>query len=173
MLIPVFVSMPNRLSNKQAAVQQLVFKELGDLGIEARNLGLTDYPTSFPLREVLTLAKHCSGGLILGFSQFEATAGTWKKDTPFKYKVGKNKPAQFPTPWNQLEAGILFALDIPLLVFRESGISGGVFDNGVTDLFVHSMPQPDPEYNEMKALRAVFQKWTAQVRAHYYGETCG
>ena len=69
-----------------------------DLGIEARSIGLTDYPTSFPLREVLTLAKHCSGGLILGFSQFEATAGTWKKDTPFKHKVGKNKPVQFPTP---------------------------------------------------------------------------
>ncbi len=48
MLIPVFVSMPNRLSNKQAAVQQLVFKELGDLGIEARNLGLTDYPHELP-----------------------------------------------------------------------------------------------------------------------------
>ena len=141
MLIPVFVSMPNRLSNKQGAALQLVLKELGDHGIEARTLGLTDYPTSFPLREVLTLAKHCSGGLILGFSQFEATAGMWKKDTPFKYKVGRNKPAQFPTPWNRLEARILFALDIPLLVFHESGISDGVFDNGVTDLFVHPMPQ--------------------------------
>ena len=173
MLIPVFVSMPNTLSNKQSAEQRLIFRELGHHGIEARTLGRTDYPTSYPLREVLTLAKHCSGGLILGFSQFEATAGAWKKDTPFKAKVGKNKPAQFPTPWNQLEAGILFALNVPLLVFRESGISGGVFDNGVTDLFVHTMPKPDAEYNEMKALRAVFQKWTAQVRAHYYGETCG
>ena len=61
----------------------------------------------------------------------------------------------------------------PLLVFRESGISGGVFDNGVTDLFVHPMPKPDAEYNEVKALRAVFQKWIAQVCAHYHGETWG
>jgi hypothetical protein len=64
----------------------------------------------------------------------------------------------------------LFALDVPLLVFREAGISGGVFDNGVTDLFVHPMPKPDTEYQDKKALRAVFQKWTAQVRLHYYGE---
>ena len=35
---------------------------------------------------------------------------------------------------------------------REPGISGGVFDNGVTDLFVHPMPKPDSEYNEMKAV---------------------
>ncbi len=173
MLIPVFVSMPTKLSYEQGAFQQLVYSELGYHGIEARTLGQTDYPTSFPLREVLTLAKHCSGGLILGFSQFEATAGSWKKDTPFKTNVDKNKPAQFPTPWNQLEAGILFALNVPMLVFRESGISGGVFDKGVTDLFIHTMPPPDAEYNEGRALRAVFQKWAAQVRAHYYGETCG
>ena len=83
MLIPVFVSMPNTLSRKQCAAQQLVLGELGQQGIEARTLGRTDYPTSFPLREVLTLAKHCSGGLILCFSQFEATAGAWKKGTPF------------------------------------------------------------------------------------------
>lgn len=170
MLIPVFVSMPNTLSKKQRESQQLVLGELGHHGIEARTLGRTDYPTSFPLREVLTLAKHCSGGLILGFSQFEATIGTWKKGTPFKTTISRKRTAQFPTPWNQLEAGILFALEVPLLVFRESGVPGGVFDNGVTDLFVHPMPTMEAEYNEKKALRAVFQKWTAQVRAHYYGE---
>ena len=170
MLIPVFVSMPNTLSQQQRLAQQLIFGELGHHGIEARTLGRTDYPTSFPLREVLTLAKHCSGGVILGFSQVVATAGVLKNGTPFKTRINKGKHILFPTPWNQLEAGILFAIDVPLLVFREPGISGGVFDNGVTDLFVHPMPKPDAEYQEKKALRAVFQKWTAQVRVHYYGE---
>ena len=170
MLIPVFVSMPNALSEAQDAAQRMILGELGHNGVEARTLGKTDYPTTFPLREVLTLAKHCSGGLILGFSQFEATSGTWKKDTPFQESVAESSPVRYPTSWNQLEAGILFALGIPLLVFREPGISGGVFDNGVTDLFVHTMPQPEAEYAERNALREVFQKWTAQVRAHYYGE---
>lgn len=170
MLIPVFVSMPSALSEAQDAPQRLILGELGHNNIEARTLGLTDYPTRFPLREVLTLAKHCSGGLILGFTQFDATSGTWKKDTPFKKILAEKSTALFPTPWNQLEAGILFALGIPLLVFRESEVSGGVFDSGVTDLFVHKMPRWNAEYNERKALRAIFQKWTAQVRAHYYGE---
>lgn len=171
MLIPVFVSMPSALSDAQDASQRIIFRELGHNGVEARTLGRTDYPTTYPLREVLTLAKHCSGGLILGFSQFEATSGMWNQNTPLKEVVGENGIVQFPTPWNQLEAGILFALDIPLLVFREPGISGGVFDNGVTDLFVHTMPQPDAEYNERKALREIIRKWTAKVRAHYYDET--
>ena len=60
MLIPVFVSMPNRLSNKQAAVQQLVFKELGDLGIEARNLGLTASRGSIVSNSALISPLNCS-----------------------------------------------------------------------------------------------------------------
>ncbi len=170
MLIPVFVSIPNTLNEQQRLAYKYVLGELGHHGIEARTLGRTDYPTSFPLREVLTLAKHCSGGVILGFSQLIATAGTIKKGTPFRSHIKKGKPLPFPTPWNHLEAGILFALAVPLLVFREPGIFGGVFDNGVTDLFIHPMPRPDAEYQEKKALGAVFQKWSAQVRSHYYRE---
>ena len=170
MLIPVFVSTPNALNPKQDKAHHFLLGELGQLGFEARTLGRTDYPTSFPLREVLTLAKHCSGGVVLGFSQFEATAGVAKNGTPYKRMIKKGTPEFFPTPWNHLEAGILFALDVPLLVFRENGIAGGVFDNGVTDLFVHPMPKVDGEYGDEKALRAVFHKWSAQVRAHYYGD---
>jgi len=170
MLIPVFVSMPSTLNEHQSASQRLVLAELGRHDIEARTIGKTDYPTTFPLREVLTVARHCCGGVILGFSQFEAVAGTWKKGTQSTSRVKKGQTALFPSPWNQLEAGILFALDVPLLVFRESGITGGVFDNGVTDLFVHPLPKPNAEYLERKALRGVFQKWTADVRAHYYGD---
>lgn len=170
MLIPVFVSTPKALNAAQDASHRYLLGELGQMGFEARTLGRTDYPTSFPLREVLTLAKHCSGGVVLGFSQFEATAGTWKRGTPYKRAIKKGFTEPFPTPWNHLEAGILFALGVPLLVFREQGVSGGVFDNGVTDLFVHPMPKADLEYAEKKSLRAVIHKWAAQVRSHYYDE---
>lgn len=171
MLIPVFLSVPSSLNERQLESYKIVLGELGHLGIEARTLGRTDYPTSYPLREILTLAKHCSGGVILGFSQFETKSGIWKNGTPFKESIQKGEVALFPTPWNHLEAGVLFSLGVPLLVFREVGISGGVFDNGVTDLFIHPMPNEKEDYQERKALRAVFQKWTSEVRTHYYGPT--
>lgn len=74
----------------------------------------------------------------------------------------------FPTPWNHLEAGILFGLQLPLPVFAEDGITGGVFDRGVTDVFIHRMPVPTMSASSKKALTAVFQKWQASVRNHYY-----
>ena len=138
MRIPVFVSAPSDLNRAQENKRKKLLSFLEELNMEPRALGRSDYPTDLPLREVQVIAKHCAGGLILGFSQFNAPSGTWKKGT--KKETVSTKTVAFPTPWNHLEAGILFSLGKPLLVFREDGVSGGVFDHGVTDVFVHSMP---------------------------------
>ena len=55
-----------------------------------------------------------------------------------------------------MEAGILFGLGLPLLVFRENGISGGIFDSGVTDVFVHRMPPPNITAEKRQEMREVF-----------------
>lgn len=133
-----------------------------------RTLGKSDYPTDLPLRELYSIARHCAGGIILGFSQFRADTGVWKSDTPYAKTI--LEPCHFPTPWNQLEAGILFTLGLPLLVFREENIRGGVFDNGVTDAFIHKMPSGRMSAQDKAALHGVFLKWQAAVRNHYYNK---
>jgi hypothetical protein len=166
MKIPVFVSTPTMLSTAQLAAKQIVLDELDSLRLEPRSLGTSDYPSDLPLREVYVLGTHCSGGVILGFEQFFAPAGTKKRGTPRETPVTGGIP--FPTPWNHLESGILFGLGLPLLVFREPGIEGGIFDPGVTDVFVHQMPDPGMTPANREALREVFLKWQARVREHYY-----
>ena len=79
MKIPVFVSCPTALSRKQQASRAVLMAFLSELNLEPRSLGRSDYPSELPLREVLVIARHCAGGLILGFEQFHATAGTWKR----------------------------------------------------------------------------------------------
>ena len=133
---------------------------------EPRALGRSDYPTECPLREVLVIAKHCSGGVILGFEQSYAAAVIEKRGVPSKTKT--NRKVVMPTSWNHLEAGILFGLNLPLLVFKEDGIGGGVFDTGVTDNFVHSMPTEKLDSAQRRALGDVFLKWQFRVRELYY-----
>jgi hypothetical protein len=135
---------------------------LDTLNLEPRALGRSDYPADLPLREVLVIARHCAGGIILGFNQFTATSGMWKPGTAREASIAE--PIQFPTAWNHLEAGILFSLGRPLLVFKESGLSGGVFDHGVTDVFVHPMPTR----SNQKDLREIFLKWRDKVGTVYY-----
>ena len=168
MRIPVFVSCPTALNRAQNAARQRLIREIEQLGLEPRALGRSDYPTDYPLREVAVIAKHCSGGVILGFEQIFVTAGIRKRGIATESRI--NKPVLFPSSWNHLEAGILFGLKLPLLVFKEKGIEGGVFDNGVTDAFVHAMPPARVSATEREALTAVFLKWQGKVREHYYRE---
>lgn len=105
MRIPVFVSCPTSLSDVQEAARKVILRELDRANLEPRALGRSDYPTELPLREVLLLARHCSGGVILGFEQFQAASGISRRGTPDEKPV--RSATSFPTPWNHLEAGYL------------------------------------------------------------------
>jgi hypothetical protein len=164
MEIPVFVSCPTNLSSDQENARSVVLRQLRRYKLTPRSLGRSDYPTELPLREVLVIARHCAGGVILGFEQFRSMDGISKPGTPEEKRLRSATP--FPTPWNNLEAGILFGLGIPLLIFRDSGISGGIFDTGVTDVFIHPMPTG----RSGDGLNEVFLKWQASVRRRYYDE---
>jgi hypothetical protein len=168
MRIPVFVSCSTKLNPAQEKCRQRIIRELARLQLEPRALGRSDYPSDLPLREVFVIAKHCSGGIILGFRQFTATAGIWKSGTKEQRRLQRGKPEYFPTPWNHLEAGILFGLQLPLLIFREEPMRGGVFDEGVTDVFVHNMPPVNISRANLEAFREVLLKWASRVREHYY-----
>jgi hypothetical protein len=164
--IPVFVSCPTSLNPEQRKARRLILRHLTRLRLQPRALGRSDYPTLLPLREVMLLATHCSGGLILGFEQYRSIKGVRKPGTPEEVKGAEKK---FPTEWNNLEAGVLFGLRLPILIFREPGIEGGVFDPGVTDVFIHDMPSPSDSKKRAVAVGDVFLKWQAEVQRHYYG----
>jgi hypothetical protein len=164
--IPVFVSCPTVLNKDQEKARTVIIDAIKKLGLEPRALGRTDYPVDYPLKEVFVLAKHCCGGIILGFEQFYTDNGIWKKGTGEEKKQGSS--VSFPTPWNQLEAGIMFGLGLPLMVFKEPLITGGVFDPGVTDVFVHKMPMGKLSKKSKSELNQVVLNWQRKVRTLYY-----
>ena len=164
--IPVFVSCPTDLSATQEKKRSIIINMLKDLQLEPRALGRSDYPKDYPLKEIFVIARHCSGGVILGFEQCFVESGVSKRGIASKERKVKNLP--LPTPWNQLEAGILFGLKIPLLIFKEDGISGGIFDIGVTDLYVHPMPPENPDQDKLDEIKQVFLTWQRGVMGKYY-----
>jgi hypothetical protein len=164
MEIPVFVSCPTSLTSEQEQARSVVLRQLKRYKLAARALGRSDYPTELPLREVLVIARHCAGGIILGFEQFRSLDGISKPGTLAEQHV--TSATSFPTPWNNLESGILFGLGLPLLVFRDDGITGGIFDPGVSEVFIHPMPKGGAG----DGLDDVFLKWQSSVRRQYYGE---
>lgn len=170
MRIPVFVSSPTKLNAQQEKSRGVVLEILNELQLEPRALGRSDYPKDVPLKEVYAIARHCHGGVILGYEQFCATSGTWKRGTVEELKVPRSDIVSFPTPWNHLEAGILFGLRLPLLIFREKNVYGGIFDAGTTEVFVHETPPDDPTKTQRDELKEVFLKWYSQVGRSYYAD---
>lgn len=55
-----------------------------------------------------------------------------------------------------------------MLIFKEDGVEGGVFDYGITDVFVHEMPPVKPSKDKYEELRQIFLKWQGEVNRVYY-----
>lgn len=182
--IPVFSSVPSKLDDRQSASRRHIYSRMRDLGLEPRTVGGSDRGMYNPLHEVRTLARHCAGGIILGYSQITAKVATglttWEEpDGTLTIRSKPIRPYSAATPWNQLETGILFGLGLPLFVLKEGGITGGIFDEGASDVLVHSMPMPSVRWvpSEHKNLdnphaehgfEAALLRWQGLVRAHYY-----
>lgn len=163
--IPVFISCPTSLSKEQEQKRKVIIDILEEYQMEPRALGRGDYPKDYPLKEVYIIAKHCSGGIILGFEQIFVERATRKRQTASEKIL--SEPISIPTPWNHLEAGILFGLKMPMLIFKEDGIEGGVFDYGITDAFVHAMPSTSPSPDKIIELKQVLLKWFTLVSQRY------
>jgi hypothetical protein len=166
MRIPVFVSCPSDLSDAQLESAEIVKDLLDKNKLAWRALGRSDYSYRTPLTEVLGMVSRCSGGVILGFTQFEAPSGVFKPNSTGSRSV--NQPVRMATPWNQLETGIIFSHGLPILVFKEEGISGGVFDIGTQDVYVNDMPSKPMNSFQQDRLETLFQNWAADVKHHYY-----
>lgn len=186
--IPVFSSLPSKLNAAQEASKRYIYSRLRAFGLDPRTVGGSDTAIVNPLHEVRTVARHCAGGIILGYKQITAARAvrhvTRKLDDDGTVEVTTETIRNYaaPTPWNQLETGILFGLGLPLFILKEGGVSGGVFDEGSADVLVHSMPMPPRKWafadgweaaisdpRDQRSFDEALLRWQGLVRSQYYG----
>lgn len=164
MTIPVFVSLPRMVDRSQQRFVVVMRANLERLGLEPMTVSYVERGGESPLKVVLDIARTCYGGIILGLMQrmsYSGLAGN-RPDSGTQGYAGITHWGA--TPWNQLEAGVLFALDLPLIIFRESGIVGGIFDRDSSDNPVHNI-QPNGVSGETeKWLNQVLNDWHRRVR---------
>ncbi|SOD99462.1 hypothetical protein [Blastococcus haudaquaticus] len=178
--IPVFASVPSKLDEQQVASKRYIYGRLAEVGLEPRTVGASDRGMYNPLHEVRTLARHCAGGIILGYTQISAKRA-YGKTNDLDGMVIETVIREYhaPTPWNQLETGILFGLGLPLFVLKQDRITGGVFDEGASDVLVHPMPMPGKSWDKARpddlknpdaciGFDAALLRWQGLVRSQYY-----
>lgn len=162
--IPVFLSCPSTLNSRQQAIYDALTEALEQERLQPRALGRSDFPQSDPMTEVFYIARACYGGIILGFAQMDFPAGVLKPGTQSETPIQRT---MLPTPWNQIEAGLMVGLRKPLLVFCETGVSGGIFDQGAFGGFIQKLPVDSFGAADREAMRERVRQWSAQVRSMF------
>jgi hypothetical protein len=69
-----------------------------------------------------------------------------------------------PTPWNQIEGALAYASHKPILVVAHPGISGGVFDHGITGEGVLHLDLTQATWFEKPEFQQPFAEWLGEVR---------
>jgi hypothetical protein len=136
MLYDIFVSKPTTQTSRQSEFTSKLEEILEARDFNIRSLGTSDFSNVAPLLKIQKIMDDCEGALILGLKQLNINKGILKQNTKSERKIINN---DLPTPWNHIEAGIAFALKIPLLIIKEEGIEGGIFDMGSSDRFIHQI----------------------------------
>lgn len=164
MTTSVFLSRPTLLTDAQDGFCSALMEILAQHGLRPRTVGLTDFGNRTPLSIVRRVMAECAGAMILGFGQLTVESGMRKPGTRAEVPVPRG--LAFPTPWNQLEAGMAFVLSLPLFVVRESSVAAeGIFDAAVADYFVHHA-ELTSDWLRSPAFQQPFEEWAAEVRAY-------
>lgn len=152
----IFVSKPNGLNETQKRFWKQIEDEIERRNLDVRSIGYSDYSFRTPLEQVREVMQDCEGAIILGFKQKYIQHGRDRDQNPVEDEY-------LPTPWNNLEAGMAYMSDLPLLVIVESGVSKeGIFDAESSDRYILET-NLESDWIDADAFTQPFSEWREGV----------
>ncbi len=155
----IFLSRPTKVGADYEAAYQQFEKFLNGQGFALKRLGGGNFSKKAPLRAVIDLINGCSGAIILGYPQLE-----FSHEARRSAEVQNKVSYALPTPWNQIEGALAYASHKPILVVAHPGISGGVFDHGITGEGVLHLDLAQATWFEKPEFQQPFAEWLGEVR---------
>jgi hypothetical protein len=122
-------------------------------------LGPKSYTLDPPLETVINLMDRCEGAIVLGYPQYEFRASIAKGGVE-EHKLS----TKMPTPWNHIEAALAFRQGIPVLIVAQNGVSGGVFDYGITGQFVLKTDLHEMDWHQKTEFQTIFHDWRSRLK---------
>jgi hypothetical protein len=157
--VHVFVSRPTVIGPLFEAAYDVFHDFVSGHGFKLRRLGRSDYSRKAPLQAVMDIIDECCGAIVLGYPQLE-----------FHHEVRRGSQVQnsvgytFATPWNQIEGALAYRRRAPVIIAVQDGISGGVFDHGVTGEGVLHLDLSKPDWFQQDQFAQPYREWLTDVR---------
>ena len=159
MPIDVFLSRPTIIEKRFETPYVAFDSYLSRTGYKTHRIGGDQFTMDSPLTAVMKLMNTCQAAIILGYPQFKVKAALSKAAKPQQQIL-----AVFPTPWNHIEATLAFKQHIPVLVVAHNGVSGGIFDYGVTGEYVHVAKLSQLNWHKKKSFRGILKEWKKMIK---------
>ena len=103
--------------------------------------------------------RECAGTIIIAFERIYVESGTELRGGESAQLIQHEK---IPSIWNQIEAGMAYVLDHPLLVIKERGLKKeGILEFGY-DWYVQNVDL-DPEIVKSVPFLGIFKDWKKRV----------
>lgn len=155
-MIDVFLSRPTDIADNQLRGLNNLLSLLKLAELNPRTLGTTDYPQESPLNEIVEILHSCSGMIVLGYPKIIIEKGLIKG-------INVTEPVKLASEWNQIEASLAYAAQMPLLIICEIGVSFGFFDKGSANCFVHQVDFSNPDWCMQESIQGAIKKWKDRV----------
>ena len=161
MSIDVFLSVGRTSTPEQEKFVEEVQAFLQAQGLNPRTVGRTDFTTDKPLKIILDIMRICRGTVVIAFERIHVTEGI---ELPGGNQAAALENISLPTVWNQIEAGMAYALGHPLLAIAESRLRDEGFLEKGYDWFVEWVDLSAPSLKEPNFV-AAFEVWKKHVEA--------
>ncbi|KQK26090.1 hypothetical protein AR438_10945 [Chryseobacterium aquaticum] len=157
----VFISHPTPYNNYQKTFLTLIDDELKQHNLNPINLGKNNWNFKSPLRPIKELMDTCVAAIIIGLERHHSYIG-YEKEFSKESKETLHKYSS--SPWIQIEAGMAYQKDLPLLILKESKIYGeGILDPQVSDSFIFEFELKKIQKRLSPELQQIIASWVNNI----------
>jgi len=155
----VFISMGRRYLDQHKDFLKALMALLDEYGVRPRVIDETDYPSENPLSDIAEVLRECSGAIIVAHERTFLQSGLEMQKRPLA-------DIRYSTPWNQIEGAMAFALDMPILILLQDGVSQdeGLFGTK-THWDVNVLPEISDAALSDSIVRNRISRWCDRVKA--------
>ena len=133
-MINVFISHPTPYNKQQENFLSLIELELKKHKLNPTNLGKNNWSFKSPLKPIKEIMDTCTAAIVIGLERHHSYIG-YEKEFSKNSKELVHKYSS--SPWIQIEAGMAYQADLPILILKETKVYGeGILDPQISDSYV-------------------------------------
>jgi hypothetical protein len=156
-LINVFISHPTPYNRHQEAFLTLIELELRKHELNPINLGKNNWNFRSPLKPIKEIMNTCVAAIIIGLERHHSFIG-YEKEFSKSSKELIHKYSS--SPWIQIEAGMAYQADLPILILKENKVYGeGILDPQISDSFVFEFELMKVQKRLSPELQQIILSW--------------